>query len=101
MVTNLHSPQRRRGHGEESFCPFAGDTANGQVARPPSVEVDPCHPMDPLFPKGVQSSELLIQTLLPQAESRLSFAGISPAKTGYKHRQMKDLNFSVSSVPRW
>jgi hypothetical protein len=57
--------------------------------------------MAPLFHKGFQSSELLTQNLLPQAESHLSFAGISPVKTGCKHPQMKDLNFSVSSVPRW
>jgi len=30
---------------------------------------------------------------LPQAEANLSFAGIS--------RQMKELNFSASSVPLW
>jgi hypothetical protein len=40
-----------------------------------------------------QFSDHFSISLLPQAEVHLSFAGIS--------RQMKDLNFSVFSVPLW
>jgi hypothetical protein len=123
-VTNLGSPQRRRGHEEESLCPFTGDpsspvrqaqgyggtsTVNGQVARPPSAEVDRCRLMAPLLHKGVHSSDRLIQTLLPQTESHLSFAGIPACRVAGIpacsvadiSRQMKDLTFSVSSVLQW
>jgi hypothetical protein len=42
-VRKLVSPQRHGGHGEQNFFPFAGDTANGKVARPPSAEIDLSH----------------------------------------------------------
>jgi hypothetical protein len=44
-VTNFGSPQRHGEHREENFCPFAGDAANGQVARPPSAGLGPCNPI--------------------------------------------------------
>ena len=54
------------------------------------IRIFPC----PALPhNGIRFSHLIIQNLSPQAESPLSFAGIS--------RQMKELNFSVPSASQW
>ena len=98
-VTNHVSPLSHRGRGEESFCPFAGDTANGQVARPPLAEVDRRHHLAPLHHKGLQCSYLPIQILSPQAESHLSFAGIPACRLAGISCQSKDFNLSVFSLP--
>jgi hypothetical protein len=58
--------------------------------RRKAIHVIPC---PTLLNEEVHSSALVIQNLLPQVESHLSFAGIS--------RQMKDLSFSASSVAAW
>ncbi len=50
-------------------------------------------PRPPLLHNEIGFSCLRIQNLSAQVESPLSFAGIS--------RQMKELNFSVRSVPLW